>query len=652
MSIYNIFKFIPNVLEPRKKASLILFSVDEEDLAEIRRKSPGLIKNILIVGDRKPRKSHDNEYYINNQEWEEDEQEYMEKTKGAFVIHDQLDDDESDFYDRMENYKKYYPVVFVSPREDNDFFSDHISGWKSVKTKTGVIIFVNKGRKNFDSYTVNMKKLFEKSDVKPLVSTRISKDNKGREIVEEIFSSGRTEKKKTEVEKVEENRNTEEDWSIFANLPTPSMDPDHSNPTWVKEFYLYLKELVSRITPPGKEKLIDVIVNKKTIQNVWFHVFTGMYINLNPGENYEVYEAVGDSVLKYVFYIYLYQRFAPNIDKDQLNDLKTMFLSKGWQAVAGEKMGLTNWLLNIPELRNHPSVREDMQEAFCWGIEKILNEYSPNGGYARVMLLYMFDKIFKDYYIDLSKKLTPEQTMLEQWYPQVANVTPTPKLVIKKPQSIDRKDWVNLLKDFEKVMIKNGIMMPITENAGKNESGIRYESDVNPDGSATFRVYLNEAGYKVLKDKGFPVSKFKNKLLVEVKSSTLSQAKTDARIKAMKKLESIGLTQEWQQKQKIEKNIKNVTGIDQALEKARQEHGKIIDVYPVKAVTKQHYSIFQLYGIKKDGRKIVLENIVIFNNQAKKHSNVFQDLVDKYLSSSEEDGSSEDEEDDGTSEED
>ncbi len=660
MSVRTIFKFVPNLLKRGRKASFILHHLDDEDLNDFRKETPGTVTSTLIVRSKKPRKMKDDESFISTQDWEEDEQELMEKTRGAFVVYNDLDDSEAEFASRMEHYRKYYPVVFVSPEEDvedEEYFSTPKSGWKEYTSKTGLIIFVNKGRKEFEDYTVNFKKIISGGDeVKPLVSTRISKDDKGAEFVEEIFDTGLSSKdgaRRKEKAKArspspvtqQKSSEAEEDWSIFDGLPRPSMEPDPTDPTWTKEFYLYLRDLVSRITPPGKEKLIDIIVNKNTIRDVWFNVFTSDYANLNPGENYEAYEAVGDSVVKYVFYIYLYERFAPNIDKDQLNDLKTKFLSKGWQSIAGEKMGLTDWVLIPKELKNHPATKEDMQEAFCGAIEIILNKASPNRGYATTMLLYMFQRLFKDYQFDLSKKLTPKETQLEQWYPQIAPGKREEKVVIKKPQTVDRGTWNRITRDFGGVMKKHGVLMPISDAAGKNEKGVHYENDTNPDGSVTFRVYLNDAGYKVLEEKGFKVKTLKNRLLAEARSGTLGQAQTMARIRAMEKLESLGLTQDWKEKQRIEKNTRDLRGVDEALVKAKHEfrdQGKVVKVYPSKVKETKSFKVFQLYAVMKDGRKHVLENSVIFAGGDANPANVFQELVDRYLQSD----SSEDEDSD------
>lgn len=647
MSIRTIFKFTPNLLKRGKKASFILHHLDDEDLNDFRKESSGTVSNTLIVRDKKPRKMKDDESFISTQDWEEDEQELMEKTMGAFVVYDGLDDTEAEFASRMEHYRKYYPVVFIFPSpdmDDEDYFSSHKSGWKEYISKTGLIIFVNKGRKEFEDYTVNFKKVLDRGDqVKPLISTRISKNDKGSEFVEEIFdtglsstSAGGGKGKKEKPRPKSPPPASEEDWSIFEGLPRPSMKPDPSDPTWTKELYLYLRDLVSRITPPGKEKLIDIIVNKNTIRDVWFNVFTSDYENPNQGENYEVYEAVGDSVEKYVFYIYLYERFAPNIDKDQLNDLKTTFLSKTWQSIAGEKMGLNEWVL-IPEvLRNHPGTKEDLQESFCGAIEIILNKASPNRGYATTMLLYMFHRLLKDYHFDLSKKLTPKETQLEQWFPQVATTKREDKLVIKKHPSVDRGTWNRISRDFGGVMKKHGVLMPITENAGKNEKGVHYEQINNPNGSVTWKVYLNDAGYKVLEEKGLPVKTLKNKFLAEATSGTSGQARTMALVRAMEKLESLGLTQDWTEKHRVKKNTQDINRIDEALIKAKhlyKDQGKVVRVYPVKAKELNKDKIFQLFVEMEDGRKIIPETIVIHDGSKANPANVFQELVDKFIQS-------------------
>jgi len=637
MAIRTTFKFISKFLKTNEKASFILHSVEEDDLDEFRKESAGFVSGILLINDKKPRKMKEKEYFLSTIDWEKDEQELMEKTRGAFIFHENFNESESEFISRMENYRKYYPLIFISPESDSEIYSSHLSGWKEHASKHGVIIFVNKGKKEFEDYIVNFKKILSKEpEIKPVISVRMVKDDNGRDLVEEVFDTG---KKKSNKERppspITWKKPTDEaNWSIFDNLPQPSMSPDPSNPTWIKEFYIYLRELVQRITPPGKEKLIDIIVNKDTIKDVWLDVFTSGFVNLNPGENYEAYEAVGDSVLKYVFYIYLYDRYAPNINQNQLNDLKTKFLSKGWQSIAGEKMGLHEWVL-IPEvLRNHPATKEDMQESFCGGLEIILNKVIPNQGYSKTMLLYMFQKLFRDYEVDLTIKLTPKETQVEQWFAGIAHGKREEKVVIKKPQSVDRGEWKAVTKDFSQVLKKHGILMGISETPGKNELGVRYEEDVKSNGSAIYRVYLDESGYTTLERMGINLSSLKNKLLSEVKSSTLSQAKTNARIKAMEKLEELGVTQDWVNRHRKAKKNKDIQGIDEALIKARHEHKNIVEIYPDQTKEILKDKVFQLIGVTKDGKKINLETMIVFAGGNSNPTNAFQDLVNKYLASS------------------
>jgi hypothetical protein len=113
----------------------------------------------------------------------------------------------------------------------------------------------------------------------------------------------------------------------------------------------------------------------------------------------------------------------------------------------------------------------------------------------------------------------------------------------------------------------------------------------------------------------------------------------------MEKLESLGLTQDWKERQRIEKNTRDVQRIDEALIKAKQEfrdQGKVVKVYPAKVKETKSFKVFQLYAVMKDDRKINLETSVIFTGGGANPTNVFQELVDRYLSSDSSDGSDED----------
>jgi dsRNA-specific ribonuclease len=641
MAMESISKFLPNVLKNGRKASFILFDLDQEDLESYRKKIQGVFgKNTLLIEQKKPRKMKEDEFYVNRGVWSDNSQQYIEKTKGSFVIHDNVDLEESDFEDLMENYKKYYPVIFISPSEDQDYYTKPRTGWKEYTTKTGITIFVSRSRKNFETYIVDFETIFKKNDINPIMTTDVVVNDRGDKLVKEIFPVRQEKKSSKNISTVSVRKpgdQKEENWSIFEGLPVPSMRPDPGSKTWVKEFYLYLKDLVSRIVPPGKEKLTDFIVNKNTIKNVWLDVFTSMFSNPNPGENYETYESVGDAVVKYVFYIYLYERF-PTISPSQLNQLKTDFLSTSWQGKLGGKMGLTDWLLIPEELSSNLRIKEDMQEAFIGGIEVILNKVAPSRGYSTTIVLYMYDQLFKDYDFPIRKKMAPLETKVEQWLSQIYRSKSEEKMVVKKPQSIDRKMWKDITKDFHKVLKDHGVIMDITENAGKVPKGVRYEEDINKDDkSAVYRVYLDDIGYKVLKEKGFPVEKIKDKFLSEVRAATLGQAKTNARVKAMEKLQSLGLTDEWLENLKVQKNNKDLSGVEEALMKAREEYGDIVKIYPSKGIEKMNNTIYQLIGVFRDDREIVLETLVTDSRDQNKPPNIFQKLFDDYLEEDEED---------------
>lgn len=656
-----VLKYSPNVLKG-KKASFILHHPDDEDLSTFRDGNGKIAKNTLIVRDRKPR-LHKNEYFLTSGGWKENEAKYEELTRGCFVVLDYLDEDESEFLHRMERYNKYYPVVFVSFHHVRDnpekrgYLSADMSGWRKRTSKSqGVTMYVNKSLDNFKDYTVSFKKILSDEDdmvkAKALVSTREIVDEKGDTLVEEIFAVGGEKKgEKKGVEKTtkpkpvtvrKSGKRKEADWSLFDGLPQPSMAPDHTSETWIGELYIYLKALMTRIVPKGQEKLVDILVNKTTIKEYWLDVFTSEFHNPNTGDNYETYEAVGDSVIKYVFYIYLYEKFGTTISKNQLNDLKTRHLSTNWQSVLGEKMELDQWILIPKELAKNAKVREDLSEAFAGVVEIILNKYARRG-LGQIVLLNMVNILFRDYDFDLGEKmkrdLRPPETKLIQWYSEIGGSgekMEKERITLQKPRSVQQKDWDVVMDDFEKVLKKKGILIPVTENKGNKEEGVVFKTEQNENGTHTVNVYLNDAGYKALERKGLKPPK--NKFLAKASGKDLKLTDKNAKIRAMEKLEEIGLTDEWKEKRRVEKNQKRVEGVDEALIKARSEDKNIVEVMPKEAKRTTEFVVYQLYGIMKDGRKTVLETIVY--DLKKKGSgnpmNGYQDVVNKYLTGEDE----------------
>ena len=639
-----VLKYSPNVLKD-KKASFILHQPDEEDLTTFRNGNGNVVKNTLIIRDRKPR-LRKNEYFITTGGWKEKESEYEEHTRGCFVVLDYILDSEPEFYHRMEKYNKYYPVVFVSYYHvrDNDekkgYLSGDMEGWnKRTSRNHGVTMYVNKSLSLFKEFTVSFKKILagddDPSNAKALVSTEIIVNSKGDELVEKIFPSTEEKKKPKPVSIRKAGKRKEADWSLFDGLPQPSMGPDHTSEVWIREFYLYLKSLMAKIVPKGKEKLIDILVNKETIQDYWLDIFTSEYHNPNTGDNYETYEAVGDSVIKYIFYIYLYEKFGTTISKNQLNDLKADHLSTKWQRILGEKMGLDQWILIPKELAKNAKIREDLTEAFAGGVEIILNKYTRRG-LSEMVLLNMTHLLFRDYDFDLGEKMekkkTPLVTKLIQWYGEIGGSGEKmikERITLQKPRSVSQKEWDMVKGDFEKILHKKGILIPITEHSGNKELGVIYKTEENDNGTYTYSVYLNDAGYKALERKGLPVHKLpNNKFLAKATGREINLVSKNAKTRAMEKLEEIGLTDEWKAKRGIEKNVASVDGITESLVKARSEDKNIVKVMPKEVKRGTEHVIYQLHGIMKDGRKTILETVV-FNVGNK--INGYQEVIKKYL---------------------
>lgn len=634
-----VIKQSPIVLEG-KKGSFILHCLDEEDLAIFRKSSPGLAKNTLIIRDRKPKTLKKNEFFMTSGEWKAKLDQNIELTRGAFVVLDNVKDSESEYIRRMEFYKQHYPVVFVSYHSsDADYLTSSLPGWKKKTAKNyQVTMYVNKNWKEFETFEVNFKKLFNKdSGVGALVTTEIDVDDRGGTFVREVFSG--KDKKKTGI--VSEKRkpisvrkpsNTEANWSIFEGLPQPSMKPDHSSSVWVKEFYIYLKDLMTRIVPKGKENLVNILVNKKTIDNYWLDVFTSPFYNPNSGENYDTYEAVGDSGIKYVLYIYLMEKFGSTISASQLNNIKTDHLSTPWQAKLSQKMGLSEWML-VPEiLRHNAKIEEDLSEALVGGIESILN--TKMRGLSTMVVLNMVQLLFQDYDFKLGDKmdnvLTPDVSKLDQWYSQVAaGKKGKERIVVTKPRSLPPKDWENLLKKFNQTAQNEGIMLPVSEK--DKERGFKVVSYINEKGIQISEVYLNKSGIEVLQNRGLPVHKLKDGLLARVSGRPSKLIEKNARSKAWDKMVELGVTQEFLDGQKKQKSQTGIERLEEALIVAREIDPEIVEVVPKKLKELDNHVVYQLQGIRKDGKLAVLETLIAEKGVKGKSGNWFQDVVDQFV---------------------
>jgi len=606
----------------KKKLSLVLFS--KNLLPDLRKIKTDLVKNVLIVDKSKNEQNFlENEYFMSAKNFDE---EFMEKIRGCFIVMENPDLTESEYITKMEIFNKFFPLVAVFNNDSEKIYlNSEMPGWgEKIFVDKKLTIYINLSVKEFKKFTVDFKSLFKSKNLGSL-SSKVDFPEAETTTASEIFQSS------SEIVKpVSVKRKKGLNWEMFDGIVRPSMRPDHSSPLWIKEFYTYLRDITSRFIPPGKEKLLEFIVNSDTIKSVWLSVFTSKNINPNNGENYETFEAVGDGFLKFGIYVYWVER-EPTIGEDHLNDLKKKYLSKTFQSLLGEKMGLHEWVMIPESQRDHMDTKEDLTEAYFGGLNQVLNKATNgNRGFSVSILLTFYRKLFEFFDLEPTAKTDQDdKTWVTQLLNQIAVVPKKDKIVeLKKPPGVNRNVWKKISENLKNDLAKNGLMYNV--KGEKKESGFEMDQFQNEDGSWVTEIYFNDLGGKTFTDRGIEVEKLKNKLLARSTSKTKDPSETKAWTKAREKLKSMGVDQDWVDNQKTIRNQKNIQNFDQVLEKAKSKNPNIVSVYP-KTEQSSDAVIATIYGVDDKGRKNVLHQII--HDVGKKNFNSYQEVADDYLRS-------------------
>ena len=145
------------------------------------------------------------------------------------------------------------------------------------------------------------------------------------------------------------------------------------------------------------------IINKLTDDmSLWEIAFTHITFNPNQGENYEVYEKVGDAVMKLTFTEFLFNKYE-NITQSEIGNYQIYYLSRTEQARISYNLKIPKYILSA--LDKTADVLEDTLEAFFGALQLIGNNIKPAYGYLLCYNLTIF--IFNDVDIIKEGKMEP-----------------------------------------------------------------------------------------------------------------------------------------------------------------------------------------------------------------------------------------------------
>ena len=167
----------------------------------------------------------------------------------------------------------------------------------------------------------------------------------------------------------------------------PPQQKEISLEHWYDDFKSYLGRLLERSVTKEELRQLTLPENKK----LWMTSFTHDSFNPTKGENYQIMEKYGDSIMKVAFTRYLLQHFS-NLDESEISNLSSYYLSKRQQGDISRKLGLPNFLLSHVE--ETLSINEDLLEAFFGTLYTVANKYNNKGAEVAYRFLETLYKLY------------------------------------------------------------------------------------------------------------------------------------------------------------------------------------------------------------------------------------------------------------------
>lgn len=179
--------------------------------------------------------------------------------------------------------------------------------------------------------------------------------------------------------KIEENTNFDNNiiepppmknfaWKSFCRS-IPSRTVNKNSSQWLMEYQRYLSIILSPIISPTSllNKFLSIEYMPLWVQSV-------THITFDARINYESLEIDGDALLKWIFKVYIRQRF-PNISEQGLSEYTSRYMAKENQKIFTREMKLNQWVLADDEIdTNNDSICEDVFESFVGVISMIANQ--------------------------------------------------------------------------------------------------------------------------------------------------------------------------------------------------------------------------------------------------------------------------------------
>ncbi|GIW70146.1 MAG: hypothetical protein KatS3mg101_0893 [Patescibacteria group bacterium] len=341
----------------------------------------------------------------------------------------------------LENYSNASMVFVIGDKMD----ITEVDGWtiKEEKYRTGrgykkIIVCLRE--------TVSLKEIASESS--KLIHSSHKVPNKFAEIVKGI--------KLSSYEDTKSNKKKNRFESFVESIPQEIKVEKENRVAWVKALRKHLSSLLKPIT----DDVSSLLDGEKT--RVWMQAF--IHSSYDPEFNYERLETLGDSILKYVFRKYLFQRF-PKISSAQITNFDTYYMSKNYQASISNKLKLNLFLLTKDDI-NSMSISEDLFESFIGALDVVGDMI--DFGFGSVLVFKFIRFIFDDVEFNDKRTVNPK-TFITQTASRLWGVDSIAKVIGKRDDRYVCR--FNFNEDVNQFFDSLKIKLPVIEGEGSTEKG-------------------------------------------------------------------------------------------------------------------------------------------------------------------------------------
>jgi dsRNA-specific ribonuclease/16S rRNA G966 N2-methylase RsmD len=341
------------------------------------------------------------------------------------------------------------------------------------------------------------------------------------------------------IEKIEKYKGTffidedipkEEQVVVFKEIPKATKGLDKDSTEWAAEFQYYIKWLLTQfIIGKNAEEIINNLVQYQYLI-IWIKAFTEPSYDPNIKNNYDSLEFLGDRAADYVFSSILIDKFVEigeNPTATIITNYKKDYMSNLWQIPAGRNLGLKDWIRTKKPFED--KMYEDVFESFIGAL--VENGDNLKGTGYGINLCFKFIKM-------ITKN-------------------------IRLNNALRRGDYKsNFLQRLEVYGVKG---------EGENIDDESHRPYLGAPPNVFYNLKLSTKIVSKLENDGFNIPE--SRIIATGKGKSKGEAKDDAYVKGAEFLNKIGLTNEYRDKKKAEKDWSDIKEINPKL--AQQAINKI-----------------------------------------------------------------------------